>query len=423
MSRRSMPLRRKLAWIALLYFAEGLPFGVVKEVLPVYLKVSGISLAEIGLASLLGLPWTLKVLWSPLVDRFGERRAWISSCLVALAFATALAGTFDPAARAPWLWLALLAITLASATQDVAIDAYTIGLVAPGEEGEANGVRVSAYRVALIASGGGLVFVAPLIGWPAAFFAAAALFAALAAGTYAAPRIVVPAQARREFLAPMRRWLDRPGAWAVFLFVLGYKLGDASMGPMVKPFWVDRGLAVAEIGIVSTSFGVLATIGGALVGGHLTSRWGILRGLLVFGLAQALSNLGYAAVAWFDLPLPRESVDSLGSALSALGEPGRALVYAASMVESFAGGLGSAAFLAFLMHACEKEHAAVQYAALSALFALSRDVAGAISGFATEQFGYAPYFTLTFFLSFPALALLPALRSWIHDRGTPDATG
>jgi len=411
-----MPTRRKLAWIALLYFAEGLPFGVVKEVVPVYFKVSGVSLTEIGLASLLGLPWTLKVVWSPLVDRYGERRQWITACLLALALFTSLVPLFDASAPPLGLWAVLLAVTLASATQDVAIDAYTIGLVERGEEGEANGVRVSAYRVALIASGGGLVFLAPLIGWPAAFTLAAVLFAALAVGTWAAPRIVVPIEQRREWLAPMRRWLLQPGSWAVFLFVLGYKLGDAALGPMVKPFWIDRGLGIAEIGLVSTSFGVLATIAGALIGGWLTTRWGILRALLVLGLVQALSNLGYASVAWLNPPPPQVAVASLADLVRALGEPARLLVYAASMVESFTSGLGSAAFLAFLMHVCEKEHAAVQYAALSAVFALSRDVAGAISGWATTRLGYGPYFVLTFFLAFPALALLPIVRTWIHDR-------
>src|SRR5215470_14238834 len=411
-----MPLRRKLFWVAILYFAEGLPFGIVKEVVPVYFKVSGVSLTDIGLASLLGLPWTLKVVWSPLVDRYGERRQWITGCLLALMLFTALTPLFEPSLPTFGLWAVLLAITVASATQDVAIDAYTIGLVDRGEEGDANGVRVSAYRIALIASGGGLVLLAPLVGWPAIFFAAAALFAALAIGTWSAPRIVVPLAARREWLAPMRRWLLRPGAWAVLLFVLGYKLGDAAMGPMIKPFWIDRGLSVGEIGLVSTSFGVLATIAGALIGGRLTSRWGIFRALLTLGVAQAISNLGYATVSWLNPPPPQLALASLGDVARAVAEPGRGLVYAASMIESFTGGLGSAAFLSFLMHVCEKEHAAVQYAALSAVFALSRDVAGAISGWATTRLGYAPYFLLTFALAFPALALLPIVRTWIHDR-------
>lgn len=414
-----MPLRRKLVWIALLYFAEGLPFGIIKEVVPVYFKVSGLSLTSIGLASLLGLPWTLKVLWSPLVDRFGERRAWITTCLAALALCTAAVPWFDPAALGLGLWAVLLGITMASATQDIAIDAYTITLVDPGEEGDANGVRVSAARVALIASGGGLVLLAPWIGWRAVFTAGGAMLAVLAAVSWRAPRLVVPLESRRHGLAAMRRWLLRPRVWAVFLFVFGYKLCDAAMGPMVKPFWIDRGLGVAEIGLVSTTVGVFATIAGALVGGRLTSRWGILRALLLLGLVQALSNLGYAAVAWWDPPFPQTDVRTLGDLLPALAQPGRAFIYAASVTESFTGGLGTAAFLAFLMHICEKEHAAVQYALLSAIFGLSRDLTGAASGWATTQIGYGPYFTATFFLVFPALALLPLVRPWIHDRNAP----
>jgi len=407
-----MPLRRKLAWIAVLYFAEGLPFGIVNDVLPVYFKVHGVSLTEIGFMALLNLPWTLKVLWSPLVDRYGDRRTWVAICLLVLAVCTAAAPLFDASVPTVPLWAVLLAITVASATQDIAIDAYTIGLVDPGEEGDANGVRVTAARVALIASGGGLVVLASWWGWRAAFFAAAAWFVLLALAARAAPRVDVPLAERRRWLAPMRDWLFRPGAWAVFAFVLTYKLGDAAIGRMIKPFWIDRGLSVAEIGVVSSSIGVVATIAGALLGGRLTSRWGIYVALLALGLAQALSNLGYATVALLDLPPPQLPAGSL----AALFEPVRSLIYASSMTESFTSGLGTAAFLAFLMHVCQKEHAAVQYAALSAVFALSRDAAGAISGWATTVLGYAPYFVLTFFLAFPALGLLPFIRGWIHDR-------
>jgi PAT family beta-lactamase induction signal transducer AmpG len=407
-----MPLRQKLAWIAFLYFAEGLPFGIVNDILPVYFKVHGVSLTEIGFMALLNLPWTLKVLWSPLVDRFGDRRTWIAACLIVLAVCAAATPLFDASAPTVPLWAVLLAITVASATQDIAIDAYTIGLVDRGEEGDANGVRVTAARIALIASGGGLVVLASWFGWQAAFFTAAAWFAVLAVGARAAPRVDVPLAERRRWLAPMREWLFRPGAWAVFAFVLTYKLGDAAIGRMIKPFWIDRGLSVGEIGVVSSSIGMVATIAGALIGGRLTSRWGIYRALFVLGLAQAVSNLGYGTVALLEPPQPQLPAGSL----AALLEPARLLIYASSMTESFTSGLGTAAFLAFLMHVCEKEHAAVQYAALSAVFALSRDVAGAISGWATTALGYAPYFVLTFFLAFPALALLPLIRAWIHDR-------
>jgi PAT family beta-lactamase induction signal transducer AmpG len=400
-----MDLRRKLYWVSVLYFAEGLPFGIAVDNLPVYFRLHGVSLQEIGLLSLLGMPWTLKVFWSPLVDRFGQRQHWIAAALALMAVLTALLPLLNPSQPSLWLWALLLAFTTASATQDIAIDAYTIGILGPGEEGVANGVRVSAYRAALIAGGGGLVIVAGALGWQLVFLVAAAMFVALAVVVWRSPRLnevggsdrVRPSadQAGAPWSAPLWAWLRRPGALLIFAFVLTYKLGDSSMGPMVKPFWVDRGLSVEEIGLVSTTFGVFATVLGALLGGLLTTRWGIFRGLLLLGLLQAFSNLGYAGVAY--------------------AEAGRAGIYAASLFESFTGGLGTAAFLAFLMHICDKRRAATEYALLSAIFGLTRSVAGGVSGWAAAQLGYAPYFLLTFALAFPAYALLPWVRGWIKD--------
>lgn len=388
-------MRRKLAWVSLLYFAQGFPFGIAVDNLPVYFAKHGVSLEQLGLMTLLGVPWTAKVLWSPLVDRFGDRRTWISVCLAVMAGLCALIPSFDAAQPTALLWVVLLALTTASATQDVAIDAYTIGLVRPGEEGVANGVRVSAYRAALLVGGGALVILAGPLGWPPVFWACSAILLCLAAAARRSPALAIPARQREDWWGPIRAWLARPGAVGVFLFVLTYKLADASMGPMIKPFWVKRGLTVEEIGLVSTTFGVFATIAGAALGGWLTSRWGIFTGLWTLGVAQAVSNLGYAGAAYADA--------------------GRPAIYAASLIESFTGGLGSAAFLAFLMNICDKSRAATEYAFLSALFALPRFVIGSASGWAAARFGFAAYFFLTFFLAFPAFALLPWARKWIRE--------
>ena len=416
-----MTLRRKLGWVAVLYFAEGLPFGVVKEVMPVYLRFSGVDLTAIGLYSLIGLPWTLKVLWSPLIDRYGDRRTWMAASLAVLAAATAVLGTVPPTA-ALLVGAVMLVLAFASATQDIAIDAYTIGLVDPGEEGSTNGVRVTAARIALIASGGGLVLLSTWFGWPAVFTIAAGAFALLAVVVPWAPVVATSPASRQLWLEPLRDWVARPGATAVFTFVLLYKLADATMGPMVKPFWLDHGLSVGEVGVVSSTVGMFATIAGAIAGGRFTDRFGIWNALLVLGLAQALSNLGYATAAWIDPAKPTTAVATLADAIAALGDPARALIYSASMIESFTSGLGTAAFLSFLMNICDKEHAAVQYAALSALFGLSRDVAGAFSGWAVHLLGYATFFTATVFLAAPALFLLPSIRGWIREH-EPAPTG
>ena len=385
-----------MAWIAGFYFAEGLPFGIVVDNLPVYFRVHGVSLAAIGMLSLLGLPWTLKVLWAPLVDRFGERRHWITAALLSMGVILLVLPWLDPASPGFWIWSLLFLFTMASATQDVAIDAWTIGIVAPGEEGIANGIRVSAYRAALVLAGGGLVVLAGQFGWSPVFMLAAGLFFLLALCAWQSPRPVLPrSQEARSWFGPLLAWARRPGAWAVVAFILLYKLGDAAMGPMVKPFWLDRGLTLEEIGVVSTGFGVGASVAGALAGGWLTSRYGILRGLIFLGALQAFSNLGYAGVALLD--------------------GGRLSIYAASLFESFTGGLGTAAFLAFLMHICDPEEAATEYALLSALFGLTRTIAGSISGFSAAFLGYGPFFLLTFVLSFPAYLLFPRVRRWIHD--------
>jgi PAT family beta-lactamase induction signal transducer AmpG len=326
--------RTKLFWISVLYFAEGLPFGIAYDVWPVYFRVHGVSLREIGLMSLLSLPWTWKVLWAPLVDRFGSRQAWVVPCLGAMAAISLAIPSLDPSDPSFMLWMLLLAFTTASATQDIAIDAYAVDVAEGRDMGPINGVRVSAARVALMVGGGGAIAAAGLIGWSAIWIVFAVLFAGLAAATLVSPRVELNAIERRSF-RPVLRWLLRWQMVPVAALVLLYKLGDSTLGRMVKPFWVDRGYSEVEIGTISVSLGVVLTIAGALVGGWFTDRAGVMRSLLWLGIAQLVSNLGYVAVA--SLELPRESI------------------YVASIIESFTQGLGTAAFLSFLMSLCDSE--------------------------------------------------------------------
>lgn len=387
-----MSVRRKLGVIALVYLIEGYPMGIFQDVWGVYFRLHGVSLAAIGLISGLRLAWSAKVLWSPLIDRFGERRLWIAGANLVMAVALAVLASSDPR---PDLLLAstLLLFCLASATQDVAIDAYTIGLVDRGEEGPANSMRITAYRVALIAAGGGLVLIGGTVGWPEAWWLAAILCLAMAGSVLRIPRVEVPVEARRELWPALRRWLARSGASSVFAFVLLYRVGDLAMGPMVKPLWVDRGISPGEIAFWSNAIGNVATILGATAGGWWVSRRGIGRSLLVLGILALASNLGYAAAA---IPGgPKEGV------------------YAASFVESFCAGLVSVAFLSYLMHITQKEHAAVQYAALTATYALPGTFFGALSGRAVEELGYVAYFAATALLALPAFAFLPRARGWI----------
>ncbi len=399
-----MTTRQKLLWIAALYFAEGFPFGLVVDAVPVYFRLQGVSLSDIGLLGLVGLPWTLKFLWAPAVDLWGRRRTWVWMCQ-ALMSVPLLTLAFLHAQESAWvLWAALVLLAVLSATQDIAIDAYTIELLDKKEMGVANGVRVTAYRTALIGAGGLFVAAAGYVGWTAVFIGAAGLMGLFAVASSGTPQVqAVNASGRTPpvrsaadaILTPWRLFLSRPGFWAVAAFVLLFKLGDMAIGPMIKPFWVDRHFTPVQIGLVPGTIGVAATIAGALLGGVLTTRWGIFTALWVLGILQAVSNLVYAGVAM----LP----------------PSEMLMYAASLVESFCGGLGTAPFLAFLMCICDKSHAATQYALLSALFGLTRALSSAFSGIATEQFGYAVYFTATFFLAGPAFLLMPWVKVWAED--------
>jgi len=368
--------------------------GVYADVLPVFLRRHAVSTTAIGLLSSLGVAWALKVLWSPLVDRYGERRHWITGALLAMGACLAALGAGDPLALGPALWVVLAAFCLASATQDIAIDAYTIGIVSRGDEGPANSVRVIAYRVGLIASGGALLFLPRWIGWPGTFAVAACATVGMALAVQACPRAPVPPAEGRQTLPALRAWLGRPGAVPVLLFVLLYRVGDRAMGPMVKPFWVDRGFSDEEIGLVSNTFGVLATIAGAGLGGAVVARVGIARALLALGALALVSNFGYA-----------------GAALAG-GTP-RLPVYAASLVESLCSGLASVAFLSYLMRITEKEHAAVQYALLTAVYAASGSAVAAGSGWAVERLGYATYFALTAALALPAFFFLPGACAWL----------
>jgi PAT family beta-lactamase induction signal transducer AmpG len=482
-------LSNKLFWVGLLYFAEGFPLGVFYEIFPVYFRQQGVELKQIGVLSLLGLAWTLKFLWAPAIDHFRHHRRWMAAADVgmgAVMIYFAMQAGFGPT-----VWLAIGIFTVLSATNDVAIDGYTIEFLDRRELGIANGIRIGLYRVGMLASGF-LLMASDWISWHGAFVLAAAVFLGLAVASLAAPRerkIVVATARLREELAALARspfalavlaafalgvvWLvdgaakwssrvpgfwgyaaagvalvvalasfagraspplsrdatsgaepltrgpmfgalmellSRPGILPVLLFILIFKLPDAAMGFMVKPFWVDSGFTAAEIGLVSVNIGLVLSIAGGVAGGWITDRIGIFSALWILGLAQALSNLGYWIAAGV---IPLASVTG--------GAPipfeHKAILYAASATESFTGGLGTAAFLAFLMAIVEKERAATEYALLSSVFALSRSVAGWVGGLGAQSMGYGNWFLLTVFLAIPAYLLLPWVRRMLRASG------
>ncbi|MGA7614022.1 MAG: MFS transporter [Thermoanaerobaculia bacterium] len=399
--------RRRDLWLPLplfailFYFSEGLPFGVVNELFPLYLREKGVSLHDIGLLSIPALAWTLKFFWSPLVDRYGSYRRWIAGALggitISIAF-FALTGSTSGA----FFWSAVTLLAVGSATQDIAVDAYTIRATPRKDLGWVNSIRITAYRVAIIAAGGGMAALASFTSWRTSFRVAAMVAAAI---LFCTLTLVPPDRgeaSQRSLVRGLADWLTRPNAAILLALVLLFRIGDSALAPMIKPFWVDRGYSAAEIGTVTTVIGVTFTILGGIAGGWVVTRIGIYRSLLWLGIVQMLSNGGYALVA--------------------MTGAGRIPIYSAAIVENFTGGLGIAAFLAFLMAICDRRYAATEYALLSALFGLTRSIAGAISGYSAEALGYADYFWLTVLLGAVPLLLLPVARRAIElataDTGT-----
>ncbi len=389
--------RTKMAVVALLYFSEGFPFGLVNSALSVYFRTKKISLEEIGLLSLLGLAWSLKLLWAPLVDRFGRRYFWIVPAQLAMAGFTALLAIFDPVGDKTWFWILLAGICLASATQDIAADAYTIDLLEEKELGPANGIRSAAYRVALVAAGGLLVMAGDWIGWSAAFLGTAVwlVILALVVLSFPAFRQNRPTAARptswgKQWAGPIRLLFRIPNFGAAIGFILSFKCGEAMLVAMANPFWIDQGFSPAQIGFVVGTLGTLASIVGAVGGGSLTAKWGIVKALWVLGAVQATAGLGY-----FFSSLP--SAPSFS-------------IYFAALLESLAIGLATSAFLSFLMKLCDKRFSATHYAFLSTLFGLGRSLSGVLGGYAAVALGYPLFFLATVVIGVIPLFLIPFLK-------------
>jgi len=395
-----------------LYFSEGLPYGIIKEFVPMYLRFRHVDLTNIGLLNVVGFAWTLKFLWSPLVDTFGAYRRWISGAIIVISIALFGMATTLPG---PLFYGCVALLALASATQDIAVDAFTIRATPHDLLGPVNSVRVTAYRIALT-SPGILAAVAQRMSWGAAYSTAAVVALIVFAITLGLPEDRgaggprpaagggeldgrgLPAGRGPAFIAAFKHWLTRPSAGLLLSIAFTFRLGEFAVVSMIKPYWVDRGYSPAEIGTITSIIGVIISIAGAIAGGAIVARIGIWRSLFWLGIAQCLSNLGYALVATF--------------------QAGRWAIYAAAITENIGYGLGTAAFLAFLMSICDRDRAATEYALLSAAYGFTGTIIAAASGYIAKHAGYPAYFWLTVGLGIPALILV---RS--GERGNLNAEG
>jgi PAT family beta-lactamase induction signal transducer AmpG len=342
------------------------------------------------------IAWTLKFLWSPLIDTFGTYRRWIAGSLIGITLALAgIAASAGHVTIAIYVFLALLAF--GSATQDIAVDAFTIRTTPKELLGPVNSIRITSYRIAMMVGGGALAALAGFAGWRAAFIAAAIISAGIFLFTWSLPDDRGERAERSNFLGDLTHWLTRPKAAILLLIVFLYRLGEFAVVTMIKPYWVDRGYSAAEIGTITSVVGVIVSIAGVMIGGAIVARLGLYRALLYLGIAQILSNIGYALVATF--------------------HAGRWAIYAAAVIENLGYGMGVAALLAFLMAICDRERAATEYALLTAAFGLTGTLMGMASGYIAQYAGYPVYFWLTVFLGVPVLFLLPLIRDVIPEKG------
>jgi PAT family beta-lactamase induction signal transducer AmpG len=376
-------------------FSSGLPLLLTGSVLQAWMRKEGVDLTVIGAMTLVGLPYTLKFLWAPILDRYtlpvlGRRRGWLLAWQILLIASIAALGRSDPA-RSPWIVAsAAFLVTFFSASQDIVIDAYRREDLPDEELGLGASLYVNGYRVGmLLASAGGLIM-ADHIPFSSVYLIMAACLLPAAAVTLLAREPQMPAGAPRTLAAavldPLREYFQRDAALWILAFILLYKIGDSMASAMTMPFYLDIGFSMTQIGAVVKIFGFWATIGGSLAGGVLMIRLGIGRSLLLFGILQGLSTAGFAVLARVGDSLP--------------------LLAGVIAFENFSSGMGTAAYVAFMASITDKRFTATQYALLSSLMGIPRVVASAPTGLLAKHMGWEWFFLFCTLVAIPGLLLI-----------------
>jgi len=404
---QAVPTWRRLTAVTAEGVASGTPYMVGSKLLQGWLTASGVPLGLIGLLAYAELPYTLKMFWAPLLDRWpipwpDRRRGWLLVLQLLLVAVIAAMSQLRPGrSQASLLAVGVIALVLAvaSATQDIVVDAYRTDLLPERERGAGAAATNLGYRGAMLAIGAGGFILAGRSGWPMAFAAAAVLMAAVVPFTLTAPTLA-PIQhqvssLRQAVVGPAREFLRRTGgARAVMLLalVLLYRWPDGLLNVMAVPFLLQKGYSPEVVGTVQAGWGIAATIVGTVLGGVLFGRLGMNRSLWLFAMVGALGNLSYWALARFDGGMPA--------------------LLAAVALENLGGGMVGAAFVALLMSLCNPRFSATQYALLSGVYALSRSILSGPAGFLAEGVGWGNFFLLTVASSLPAFLLMTRLTPW-----------
>ena len=385
------PAVARLVLLGSLYFAQGLPYGFFTQAVPVLLRQQGASLSKIGFTALLTLPWALKFLWAPLVDRWywprlGRRKSWILPMQLASTLTLVVLAALPHGTEVSQLMVGVVLLNLFAATQDVATDGLAVEMLAPGERGLANGLQVAGYRAGMIIGGGVLLASYDTLG-PRGVFAAMAALTALSSVPLLLTREPAPADAATGSatasatasaatlgtsgvprVEKSRHFLALPGVGRILALLFLYKAGTSLATGMLRPFLTDAGLSMAELGWLLGTVGFVSGLLGALAGGALVTPLGRQRALVLFGVAQAVSVGGYLALA--------------------LSDAGRLATYTACATEHFASGLGTAALFTAMMDWARPRHAATDYTVQASAVVIATGTASAVSGLLADSIGY-----------------------------------
>jgi MFS transporter, PAT family, beta-lactamase induction signal transducer AmpG len=392
---------RNMAVMVLLGFSSGLPLPLTSGTLQAWLTVAGVDIRTIGIFSLVGIPYTAKFIWSPLMDRFvppwlGRRRGWAVSTQIVLMAGISWMAFSSPQYEPLALAVLALMVAFASASQDIVVDAYRTDVLSEQERGTGSATFIVGYRVAMLTAGAIALIMSDRIGWQNTYLIMAGLLMVGMAGTLLGQepdgKTVPPRNFKEAVWGPLKDFFYRPMALVIVLFIILYKLGDAYAGSMTTTFLLRGvGFTATDVGTINKGLGFAATIIGALYGGGMLMRLGLFRSLMIFGVLQMVSNLSFMALVWTGKSYPM-------------------LIFAVGF-ENIAGGMGMAAFMAFIMTVCNKRYSATQFALLSSLSALGRVFISPSSGYVVNYLGWAPFFFITTVTALPGLLML----WWLKD--------
>jgi PAT family beta-lactamase induction signal transducer AmpG len=409
-------LRALMNWrmliVFLMGFSSGLPLLLIGGTLKVWCANSHLDLTLIGLFSLVGLPYAFKFAWAPLLDRFvppflGRRRGWLLISQIAIALALFALSTGDPQANPLFIAGMALLIAFFSATQDIAIDAYRREFLKEVEFGFGNSLAITGYRVAMLVSNAGALFLTAFLPWSGVYMVMAALMGVGLLTTLFAPEPVVeirpPQTLAAAFIGPLTDYFSKPGAWWIFLFILTYKIGDNMASEMTGPFYVQMGFTNTQIAGVAKIFGSWSVILGGLIGGAILVRIGVIRSLWLFGILQAFAAVGFS---WLAIT---------GPTLTAL-----AIVVS---IENLTIGMGTAALVTFLASITNKKFTATQFALLSSLMSVPRIFAGAPTGYIAKNLGWPTFFIVCALCAIPGLLVLTKVTKFYAPAADTESTG